>query len=137
MIFLESLQRTNRINLIGGGVKMDIERHSKDYQDIKLSKNGIVYCDIPYRDSNCGCYQGFNYDRFYEWALRQTIPVYISEYFMPDDFVMIHGINKRQLSTSNGATELVTEGIWVSRKVAEELKSKCSYQMNLFDFIGG
>lgn len=133
---LESFQRTNRINLIGGA-DMNIERHSEDYQSIELSGNGIVYCDIPYRGSNCGSYQGFNHDRFYEWVLRQTMPVYISEYSMPDDFVMIHGINKRQLSTANGATELVTEGIWVSRKVAEELKSKCSYQMNLFDFMGG
>lgn len=31
----------------------------------------------------------FDHDAFYEWALRQTEPIFISEYDMPDDFVAI------------------------------------------------
>lgn len=135
MIFLEHLQRTERLNKISGGQCVNIERYAEDYQNIQIDSNGIIYCDIPYRYTVCGSYAGFNHDRFYEWALQQTVPIYISEYSMPDDFVMIHGISKRQLSTANGASGLVTEGIWVSRKVAKELKDKCSFQMTLFDFL--
>lgn len=143
---LQTLERLGGLNEISGkfradisaergigGYGVNIERYSEDYQNIKLDGSGIVYCDIPYRNTECDSYEGFDHDRFYEWALRQTVPVYISEYSMPDDFVMIHGISKRQLSTSKGATNLVTEGIWVSRKVAEELKRKCNYQISIFD----
>jgi len=135
MICLESPQRTQLINEVGGGQNLNIERYALDYQEVLIPQDCVVYCDIPYKNSNCGSYQGFNHDRFYEWALRQTVPVYISEYSMPDDFVMIHGIEKRQLSSANGATDLVTEGIWVPRKVAEELKQKCTYQISLFDLM--
>lgn len=115
---------------------MELERYCLDYQDLPLEGNCIGYYDIPYKNSNCGSYSGFDHDRFYEWALKQTVPIYISEYWMPDDFVMVKGIKKRQLSSRNGATALVTEGIWVPRKVAEEMHMGEYEQMSIFDFLG-
>lgn len=101
----------------------NITRYAEDYQNVQINGNGIIYCDIPYKNTDCRCYSGFNHDRFYEWALRADVPIFISEYSMPDDFVRILRMKKRQLSSNKGATKLVDEGIWVPRKVANELRT--------------
>lgn len=52
------------------------------YLDFNIPANAVVYCDIPY--SNTTKYQGraaeFSHEEFYNWADKQTCPIYISEY---------------------------------------------------------
>lgn len=71
---LENLERLERL-----------ERLEQDYKDIKIRNNSVLYCDIPYKDTNDYGID-FDHDAFYEWALNQTNPVYISSYEMPDEF---------------------------------------------------
>lgn len=57
-----------------------------DYQDVEILPDSVIYCDIPYRNTNVyDTENAFNYKRFYDWACRQKEPVFISEYSMPED----------------------------------------------------
>ncbi len=67
-----------RKGVLLNGVKFSVG----SYQDFKIPKNALVYCDIPY--SNTAKYggqaSGFNHDEFYQWVTQQTCDIYISEY---------------------------------------------------------
>ena len=103
----------------------------------------MIYCDIPYEGTNCGKYAGFNHAQFYEWAKRQN-NIFISEYSMPaDDFIQVARINKRQLSTTNGASDLVEERIYTNKKTYYRMTKEqqrmamlnTAEQTSIFDFI--
>jgi hypothetical protein len=103
----------------------------------------LIYCDIPYCGTNCGKYGGFNHAEFYEWAKHQD-NIYISEYSMPaEDFIQIARINKRQLSTANGASDLVEEKLFTNQKTYYKLSKErqriamlnMAEQSTIFDFI--
>ena len=107
-----------------------IEFHSSDYQAVPIPDNSVIYCDIPY----CGTetYQRhkkteFDYERFYDWAYSQTQPIFISEYWMPEDrFKCIAEIKRRDtFSASNNSTK-VAEKIFVPKhqqtKIPKQLK---------------
>ena len=75
-----------------------------DFAEVEIPSDSVVYCDPPYRES--GGYskaKGFNHDRFYDWALRQSAPVFISEYAMSEDFVQVSSWQKccKRKPTSN------------------------------------
>ena len=60
-----------------------------------------------------------------------------------DDFIQIAKINKRQLSTANGATELVEEKIFTNKKTYHRLSKErkrmamlnMAEQFTIFDFM--
>ena len=58
------------------------------YNELVIPKKSIIYCDIPYKGTTK--YQDdFNHDKFYQWCFDKKSEghrVYISEYWMPDDF---------------------------------------------------
>lgn len=56
-----------------------------DYRDVEILPDSVIYCDIPYKDTREYRHDTFDHDAFYEWALHQTAPLYISEYSMPED----------------------------------------------------
>lgn len=61
---------------------------SKDYQDIQIPSDSIVYCDPPYAGTT-GYATSFDSCRFWEWCRDITEDgqtVYISEYAAPSDF---------------------------------------------------
>ena len=51
-----------------------------DYQDVEIEDNSVLYCDVPYENTNkyVGEGENFDYERFYDWCLKQTQPLYIS-----------------------------------------------------------
>ena len=114
-----------------------------DYKDVPIPDGALIYCDIPYEGTNCGKYGGFNHAEFYEWARKQD-NIYISEYSMPsDDFIQVAKINKRQLSTTNGASDLVEEKIFTNHKTYYKLSKdrqrkamlNMAEQTTIFDFM--
>lgn len=114
-----------------------------DYRDVSIPDGALIYCDIPYEGTNCGKYGGFNHAQFYEWAKHQD-NIYISEYLMPaEDFIQVARIEKRQLSTTNGATDLVEEKIFTNQKTYYKMSKEQqrmvmlnqAEQINIFDFI--
>lgn len=89
---LEHLERLERINSIHDSVSSipDIVYDNHDYQQLQFTDpSGVIYCDPPYRGTDdYGGKRGkqyFNYEQFYDWCSKQTLPVFISEYEMPRD----------------------------------------------------
>lgn len=87
MEFLERVQALERIE----GLKRieGLETSMVDYRDVPIKSDSVVYCDIPYKGTRN--YRGMDFDHsaFYDWALAQCAPIFISEYSMPSDFECI------------------------------------------------
>ena len=98
---LQRLERLERINVL-----------STSYENVSIDADSVVYCDIPYIGT-CAYLSDFNHNKFYDWARNIGMPVYISEYQMPDDFVCIDSIKKRSLMSGKGSGELKDEKIFV------------------------
>lgn len=90
-----------------------------DYQAVEIPKNSIIYCDIPYYNTNGGSYTEFDHQRFYNWAAEQN-NIFISEYNMPDDFVRIASFKKQINSSAQGSTTKSIEGLFTNKKTAEK-----------------
>ena len=57
-----------------------------DYQAVPIPENSVIYCDIPYKGtSEYNLKEKFDHERFYDWCAKQTQPVFISSYDMPED----------------------------------------------------
>ena len=107
-----------------------IEFRNTDYQDVPIPENCVIYCDIPY--ANTSKYQRhkkmeFDYERFYDWAYRQTQPIFISEYFMPEDrFVCVAEIKRKETFSSTNNSKRVAERVFVPKhqqtKIPKQLK---------------
>lgn len=106
---LESLQNLERVesfeNLENLGTLRTLHTINTSYENVSISGNSVIYCDIPYKGTveykNCS----FNYDKFYDWACSQTVPVYVSEYNIDDKrFECIAEIEKINLYNSKNAS---------------------------------
>lgn len=114
---LERLQNLQRLEKKGGAVEACIDVFKGDYSAVAISRNATIYCDIPYRSTNCGHYEGFDWERFYDWVRAYPQPIYISEYTMPDDFVRVAAKVKRNLLSPHHKKEI--EGLWLHKKWAD------------------
>ena len=112
-IQLQNLERLTRLQSLECLQKGNIKFYSDDYQNIPLTdKNAVIYCDIPYLNTNKYKYP-FDYERFYTWAERQEIPIYISEYEMPKDrFVCVAEKEKRCTYSSTNNSKVTIERIF-------------------------
>lgn len=111
-----------------GGVKT----YCGDYQDVEILPNSVIYCDIPYYGTNVyDKEKPFDYDRFYTWALKQTQPLFISEYWMPEEFICVKEIEHNS-SLSATANNKVTERVFVPKHQHETFKENQPEQLTLF-----
>ena len=86
--FEASIRRVLRSRFI------DVDCINKDYRDVEIKQNSVVYCDIPYNSiasNKKGVYYQvkFDYEAFYEWARNVKFPVYFSDYDAPDSFLCV------------------------------------------------
>ncbi|MEK6935746.1 MAG: hypothetical protein AABW67_03085 [Nanoarchaeota archaeon] len=85
---LEQLERLQRLQQLQQLERLEV--YSKDYREIEIKQNSIVYCDIPYnqKENQKEKYYGisFNKEEFYEWAKTRDFPVYFSSSFCKDSF---------------------------------------------------
>lgn len=91
---------------------------SEDYQDVKIEDNSVIYCDIPYQSTNkyVGRGEDFDYGRFYEWCQRQTQPLFISSYEMPEsDFKVVAEFKRIDTLSATNNNKIVTERLFVPR----------------------
>ena len=95
---------------------------SVDFAEVEIPSDSVVYCDPPYRETE-GYRKAkhFNHDRFYEWSLRQNVPVFVSEYAMPEDFVAVSAWQKRCTMKGSEHALRTTEKLFVPRWQAKEL----------------
>ena len=128
---------TPYITSIRGGRFLPITSSVLDYTDVEIPNDSVIYCDIPYENTNVyNKEQGgsnFDYERFYDWACSQTEPVFISSYQMPTDrFDCITEFSHRS-TLSATANNLVTERIFVPKGQKE--RGNTPKQLSLFDDI--
>lgn len=91
---LESLERIERLESLAAlGTLDNLKTSGLDYQQVEIPAGALIYCDIPYKDTDCAQYGGFDHERFYAWARNQK-NIFISEYQMPADFVELSSIRK-------------------------------------------
>ena len=114
---LEALNRLQSLQSL-----QSLQLSSLDFMEVKIYKNSVVYCDIPYLNTDKYAAGGFDHQKFYKWALRQKELVVISEYYMPDDFMCIDMIEKSVLLNS-GASQKALEKLFIP-KTQKELYKK-------------
>lgn len=113
---------------------MPITSSVLDYAEVEIPKDSVIYCDIPYEGTNV--YNGaehFDYERFYDWAERQTEPVFISSYQMPPDrFDCIQEWSHRS-TLNDRVNNAVTERIFVPRHQTERGNIVRQLSLGLFN----
>ncbi|MBQ5470781.1 MAG: DNA adenine methylase, partial [Treponema sp.] len=98
---LEALNRLQSLQSL-----QSLQLSNRDYEDVKIDKDSVVFCDIPYINTNCYGKKNvntFDYKKFYDWCSKQKELVIISEYTMPDDFICIDAIEKSVLLNSGAS----------------------------------
>ena len=108
---LESLESLERL-------PDTLTAYSGDYRKLCFDGPGIIYCDPPYKDTTDhgeDYAEPFCHDEFYGWCEAQKLPVYISEYQMPEDrFVCVAEWDKVTTMAAK-TTSHVTERLWRPR----------------------
>lgn len=117
---LESLERLERLQSLQSLESLPgaLTAHSGDYRELRFDEPGIIYCDPPYmsvyaKGKDYGC--EFDAEAFYSWCETQKLPVYISEYQMPEErFVCVAEWDKITTMSAKTPTH-VTERLWRPR----------------------
>ena len=101
--------------------------YTGSYSDVAIKKNSIIYCDIPYEnteeyDKN----SSFDRKQFLDWAAELTEPVFISEYNISDSrFKCVFNKQKRSLMASKKDTYLLkTEKVYANKSAMQKLLNK-------------
>lgn len=94
---LELLERLQHLERLGRLERLVISR--RDYRDVYIPDNAVVYCDPPYAGTR-GYGRGFDHGPFYAWcrAIGRRTPLYVSEYWMPSDFRCVAEFTVRALA---------------------------------------
>ena len=123
LLQLESLQRLESVKRL--------EIFSASYDEIEIKPNSVVYCDIPYSQTNkYEISKDFDYEKFYSWCEKQTELCFISEYSMPKDrFTCITEIEHRSIICAN-ENQSVIERVFLPNHQVKDYKIP-----SLFDMI--
>ena len=130
---LESLERLERLERLESLQSLEslerLEQFSTDYQNVEIYKDSVIYCDIPYEGTDG--YNGidFDFERFYSWCEKQTEPVFISSYKMPEDrFVCIATFEHRSI-LSLTANNKVLEKVFIPKHQSKEYEISSLFDM--------
>lgn len=113
---LESLQNLERLAVSG-----------KDYREVDMPENAVIYCDIPYGSATRRGEYGIDFDRsaFLNWACEQRNPVIISEYNIEDDrFATVVETQRIQLSAGATYQKPVTERLYCPKQQYEAIMAR-------------
>lgn len=81
---LERLQQLQQLEEIKDSCfQKGLLMYNMSYENVPLLPNSVIYCDIPYKDTN-KYGSPFDYEKFFNWAHEQILPVFISEYAIDD-----------------------------------------------------
>ena len=133
---LESLERIERLESLASlGALENLQASGKDYQDVEIPEGAVIYCDIPYKDTDCAMYSGFDHERFYKWARTQK-NIFISEYQMPADFVELNNIRKLTMGARSEAKEKLYTNAQTNAARSWQGVDLEFRQYTLFDLLG-
>ena len=84
------------------GVKFE----NKDYTEMEIPTNSIIYCDIPYQGTKqYSTSKDFNHSNFWQWCREKSNEghtVFISEYNAPADFECVWQKEAKSSLSANG-----------------------------------
>lgn len=127
LVRLQELQQLQQLQRL-----QQLQQLQQDYRTVNILPNSVIYCDIPYKGTNVYGKSGkpsFDYDSFYDWCERQTEPVFISEYTMPDNrFKCIIEIEKTSTFSATNNNKKTVEKLFIPR-CQEDVSIK---QLSLF-----
>lgn len=108
---LQSLERLERLERLQS--LENLTSFVGDYKQVKIAPNSLIYCDIPYKNTDKYGKIDFDYERFYDWAEKQKELIVISEYSMPEDrFISIAEFEHRS-TLCDKANNKVIEKLFV------------------------
>lgn len=111
VIHIERLQRLQNLQHL-----QHLQITNLSYEQVEINKKSILYCDIPYRGTGEYKEGGFDYDKFYGWALNNDNPVFISEYNMPDDFEIVASFHHKSTLSATNNNKVVIENLYWNGK---------------------
>ena len=122
---LESLERLESLQSLER-----LERLNMDYRDVPLPDGCVVYCDPPYAGTNRYGRDGtaFDHDAFWDWARRCEVPLFVSEYTAPKDFVPIAEFPHRSRLSAT-ANNSVTERLFVHESRYDEMETRLIWEI--------
>jgi len=108
---LKQLQQLESLERLGGLKKLNSLQNpklffsAKDYRQVEILPNSVVYCDIPYKGTAEYTVK-FDHESFYRWAESASFPVFFSEYGACDKrFKLVYQVAKMVKLAPKGATK--------------------------------
>ena len=96
---LEQLERLQRLQQLQQLPMLSMT--SLSYEQVPIESDSVVYCDIPYKDTE-NYINTFDNKAFHDWAACQPFPVFISEYEIKDArFECVYTVEKRSLLSAD------------------------------------
>lgn len=112
---LEQLQQLQQLQRLQQLEQLEISNLS--YENVKVD-NGVIYCDPPYKGT-AGYQKTIDYDSFYKWCLEQNIPVFISEYNMPSDFIEVASFEHNTTLAQKQNNKVVEKLYWNGKSLTK------------------
>ncbi len=83
-----------------------VQFESKDYTELEIPANSIIYCDIPYQGTKqYSTSKDFNHSNFWNWCrekAKQGHTIFVSEYNAPTDFECVWQKEAKSSLSANG-----------------------------------
>lgn len=114
----ESLKSLQGLQGLQSLEKLQVSRN--DYTDVTIPPGATVYCDPPYANTT-GYIDDFDHEQFYDWLRSMELPVFVSEYSMPDDFICFASIDKACTYSSSKTIKRV-EKLFVHERWADAVR---------------
>lgn len=114
---LQSLQSLESLQGLQG--LQGLQSLQSDYRSVPIPDGAVVYCDPPYRGTNCGCYEGFDFEAFDAWLASCGHLCVVSEYTAPAGCVEVAARQKQCSASANGKSQRVTERLFVHESQLE------------------
>lgn len=100
---LENMERIERLQI-----------SSKDYAEVNVKPNSVMYCDIPYEGTDEYISGSFDYKRFFDWAAKQKNIFISSEEITDDRFICIFEKEKNR-AYGKGNGKYAMERVYIRR----------------------
>lgn len=147
LIHLEDLERTHKLlSLNGGGDNSMMDNKLTisvgDYRDVEIPLDSIIICDIPYFQTREYRHNkdAFDHEAFYVFCENHVQPVFVCEYWMPEDrFFCIAEFDRVSTFSATNNSMRVVEKVFLANKWREwwerHRKVESPVQKSLFEDI--
>ena len=119
LAYMESLQGLQRLQSLQGLQRT--EQTYVDYHEKTIPDGAVVYCDIPYENTQCECYdQTFDHAEFRDWACQtaKRAKVYVSSYHIDDPRFECVWEKEKPCLLSSGGSNKRTERLYKAKASA-------------------